>query len=132
MNIAADINNGLRRLRNDAVAWAVRGALDAGAAAAYDVLARYPPQRPPRNPRRNRYRRTGKLRQKLAVLKLGDDRREVRDTASYYSYVWGSAQRDQAWMHVGIWPTRQTAIAAAEREGAMILRTLLRKTGIVQ
>lgn len=144
-----DIKRALQRLSQARIYRCIRGALDAGATAAYDVLARYPPQvhgrrNPPKTERQRRYlmwlarqgkipyRRTGNLRQKLLIIKPTDDRREVRNTASYYPYVWGSRDRAQARIHVGVWPTRGDAIAAAERETARALRELLRREGMVQ
>ncbi len=143
-----DIQQALQRLREERVMRAIEGALDAGAAAAYDVLARYPPpargrRNPPKTAKQRRYlhwlarqgripyRRIGNLRQKLAILKR-DRSREVRNTASYYPYVWGSRAIPQARIHAGVWPRREDAIAAAEAETSVVLRKLLRKEGIVQ
>lgn len=144
-----DIKRALQRIAQTRVQRCIRGALDAGATAAYDVLAKYPPQEqgrknPPQTQRQRRYlmwlarqgkipyRRTGNLRQKLLIVKPANDRREVKNTASYYPYVWGSSDRAQARIHAGVWPTRRDAIAAVERETVRALRALLRREGIVQ
>lgn len=144
-----DIRQALQRLAEARLARAIAGALDAGAAAAYDVLARYPPpargrRNPPRSARQRRYlhwlarqgripyRRTGNLRQKLAVIKRGERDREVRNTASYYPYVWGSRTQAQARIHAGVWPRREEAVARAERETAQTLAQLLRREGVIR
>lgn len=143
-----DIRQALQRLAEARLARAIAGALDAGAAAAYDLLARYPPpargrRNPPRSARQRRYlhwlakqgkvpyRRTGNLRQKLAIIKPAPERREVRNTASYYPYVWGSRTQAQARIHAGVWPTRNDAIAAADRETVRALQQLLRREGVI-
>lgn len=143
-----DIRQALQRLTEARLARAIAGALDAGAAAAYDVLARYPPpargrRNPPRTERQRRYlhwlarqgripyRRTGNLRQKLAIIKRAPREREVRNTASYYPYVWGSRDRAQARIHAGVWPRREDAVARAEQETATVLRVLLQREGML-
>lgn len=143
-----DARKALERLARERLERCVRGALDAGATAAYDLLARYPARprgrrNPPVSPRQRRYlhwlarqgrtpyQRTGNLRQKLAIIKPAADQRVVRNTASYYPYVWGSRSRDQARIHAGIWPTRQQAQAAAAEETTRVLRRLLQQEGIV-
>ncbi len=143
-----DVRKALERLAEQKLARCIRGALDAGATAAYDLLARYPPQvrgrkNPPKTPRQRRYlhwlakqgkvpyRRTGNLRQKLAIIKPAPERREVRNTASYYPYVWGSRSQPQARIHAGVWPTRNDAIVAADRETVRALTRLLREEGVL-
>ncbi len=144
MSVTIDLTRALRKLRALNIERALTAALDAGATAAHDVLATYPPQqrgrRNPAHTRRQRaylailaqqgklpYRRTGNLRQKLAIIKPSRDTRTVVNTASYWRYVWGEPQ---APVHVGVWPTVGDARAAAEREARAVLRQIIEKGGV--
>jgi len=143
MSVTIDLTRALRKLRALNIERALTAALDAGATAAHDTLATYPPQqRGRRNPARTRrqqaylavlarqgkipYRRTGNLRQKLAIIKPSRETRAVVNTASYWRYVWGEPQ---AAVHVGVWPTVGDARAAAEREAREVLQQLTEQAG---
>ncbi len=117
MNITVTIDQTNVTLTTVQLGYAIKGALDAGAASAYSLMQRYPPPR-------GTYRRTGNLRRKLSIIKLRLDERSVVNTAPYARWVYGP---QQAWMHVGRWASVSDASDAARSEAIAVFRKLLRR-----